>query len=107
VIVAGEEDFGLATAEAQASGRPPVAFAAGGSLEIVGHGTTGFLFGEHTPESLHEALMQARDQALDVADLVASARRFAPARFLEAFEAALATAVEPQLSRGATAAVSA
>jgi glycosyltransferase involved in cell wall biosynthesis len=59
LILPGAEDFGLTPLEAQASGRPPVAFAAGGALETVRDGETGFLFLEPTPESLQRAMQRA------------------------------------------------
>ena len=89
VVVAGTEDFGLVTAEAQASGRPPVAFAAGGALEIVEDGVTGFLFDAQTPEALGEAMMRARSHDLATTDLLASAARFDVPVFLAALDAAI------------------
>jgi glycosyltransferase involved in cell wall biosynthesis len=91
-VIAGEEDFGLVTVEAQASGRPPVTFAAGGALEIVEDGTTGYLFGEQEPDAIAGAMLRARDGHLAVADLVASARRFDLPSFHERLDAALALA---------------
>ena len=41
LIVPGREDFGLTALEAQAAGRPVIAFRAGGSLETVVEGITG------------------------------------------------------------------
>ena len=84
VVIPGIEDFGIVTAEAQASGRPPVAFAAGGALEIVEDGATGFLFQEQTPEAAGAAMLRARDHALATTDLLASAARFDAAIFAEA-----------------------
>jgi len=92
VVVAGEEDFGLVTVEAQASGTPPVAFAGGGTLEIVEDGTTGFLFRDQTPEAIAEAMLRAAERRLDAASLVESARRFDVAVFKERFHAAVAAA---------------
>jgi glycosyltransferase involved in cell wall biosynthesis len=89
VVVAGEEDFGLVMAEAQASGRPPVAFASGGATEIIEDGVTGFLFAEQTPELVAAAMQRAADHELDRADLIASAARFDIAVFHERFQAAL------------------
>jgi glycosyltransferase involved in cell wall biosynthesis len=89
VVVAGTEDFGLVTAEAQASGRPPVAFAAGGALEIIEDGVTGFLFDDQTPEALGEAMLRARDHQLATTDLLASAARFDVPVFLETLDAAI------------------
>jgi glycosyltransferase involved in cell wall biosynthesis len=89
VVIPGTEDFGLVTAEAQASGRPPVAFACGGATEIIEDGVTGFLFREQTPEALADAMHRASDTALEPADLIASAARFDLPVFLEALAAAL------------------
>jgi glycosyltransferase involved in cell wall biosynthesis len=94
VIVAGEEDFGLVTVEAQASGRPPVAFASGGSLEIIEDGTTGFLFDAQTPESVAAAMQRAASTPLDAWSLRASAERFDIERFYERFGAAVEQARE-------------
>jgi len=92
VVIAGTEDFGLVTAEAQASGRPPVAYAAGGAIEIVEDGNTGFLFQEQTPEAIGEAMQHARDRDLETAGLVASAARFDVPVFLEALTSVLEAA---------------
>jgi glycosyltransferase involved in cell wall biosynthesis len=91
-VIAGVEDFGLVTAEVQASGRPPVAFAAGGALEIVEDGATGFLFDAQEPDAIADAMQRAAAHRLPVSDLVASARRFDLPAFHERFDAALAAA---------------
>lgn len=62
LIVPGREDFGLVSLEAQAAGRPVIAYAAGGSLETVLSGKTGVLFPEATAESLC-AVLRAFDPA--------------------------------------------
>ncbi len=54
----GEEDFGMASAEALACGTPVVAYGRGGVAEIVRHGETGILYQQPTVESLAEALRQ-------------------------------------------------
>jgi glycosyltransferase involved in cell wall biosynthesis len=81
LIVPGIEDFGLTIAEVQAAGRPPIAFAAGGALEIVRDGVTGFLFAEPTVDAIVDAMRRARDNPLEPATLVESARRFDRPRF--------------------------
>ena len=48
LLFPGEEDFGLTPLEAQASGRPVVAYAAGGALDTVLPGATGEFFAERT-----------------------------------------------------------
>jgi glycosyltransferase involved in cell wall biosynthesis len=105
VIVAGEEDFGLVAAEAQASGRPPVAFARGGSLEIVEDGTTGFLFDEQTPEAIAAAMQRAASSAIDVASLRDSAGRFELAGFGQRFESAIDAARKRCVSAAASVSV--
>jgi glycosyltransferase involved in cell wall biosynthesis len=59
-VFPGEEDFGITPIEAQAAGRPVVAYAAGGALETVGdvdsENPSGVLFKEQTVFSLMEAL---------------------------------------------------
>jgi glycosyltransferase involved in cell wall biosynthesis len=63
----GEEDIGLTPIEAQASGRPVIAFGKGGALETVlgAHQTaslpelaTGIFFHEQSPRSLAEAMLK-------------------------------------------------
>jgi len=52
----GEEDFGISPLEAQASGRPAIAYAAGGALDTILPGVTGELFAAQTVDSLAEVL---------------------------------------------------
>jgi glycosyltransferase involved in cell wall biosynthesis len=55
-LLPGEEDFGIASLEAQACGLPVVAFGRGGALETVVPGVNGFFFPELTEASLIAAL---------------------------------------------------
>lgn len=64
-IFPGEEDFGIAPLEAQASGRAVIAYAAGGALETVVEGVTGLFFHEHTAESLAEAVSSFDERDFD------------------------------------------
>jgi glycosyltransferase involved in cell wall biosynthesis len=75
LLVPGREDFGMTTAEVQAAGRPPIALAEGGALEIVRDGETGFLVPDRTPEAFAAAMLRARTEPLDAAELRASAVR--------------------------------
>ena len=54
-IFTADEDFGLTPLEAQATGRPVIAFRKGGALETVTE-KTGMFFEEQTAESLERAL---------------------------------------------------
>lgn len=94
LLVPGGEDFGLTMAEVQAAGRPPIALAAGGALEIVDDGRTGFLAPEQTVESFAEAMLRARATDLDPAVLAASARRFDLPVFAAAIRAVVAEMAE-------------
>lgn len=51
-----EEDFGIVPLEAMASGKPVIAYGAGGALETVIEGETGLFFREITEDSLIEAV---------------------------------------------------
>ena len=55
-IFPGEEDFGIAPLEAQACGRPVIAFKAGGALDTVIENETGIFFEKQTEKSLIEAI---------------------------------------------------
>ena len=61
----GEEDFGITPLEAQASGRPVIAYGAGGALASVVEGVTGTFFQAQTVESLMAALASFDAQAYD------------------------------------------
>lgn len=61
LIFPGEEDFGLSPLEAMASGRPVIAYRAGGALETVKDGVTGVFFERATPECLADTLSAFRD----------------------------------------------
>lgn len=56
LIFPGLEDFGIVPVEAMASGRPVIAYRAGGALETVVDGVTGLFFDEQTVEAMIEAV---------------------------------------------------
>ena len=55
-ILPGVEDFCIAPVQAQAAGRPVIAYGAGGALDTVIEGETGAFFHEPSPESLAAAV---------------------------------------------------
>ena len=75
-IFPGEEDFGIAPVEAQAAGRPVVAYAGGGALETVREGETGILFHEQNVTSLREALDRVSTMPVNPTELVRHAAQF-------------------------------
>jgi glycosyltransferase involved in cell wall biosynthesis len=81
LILPGAEDFGLTAVEAQAAGRPVIAFGMGGALESVVAGETGLHFDRQTPEALHEAIEEFEARSWDPALARANAARFDLARF--------------------------
>ncbi len=78
LLFPGEEDFGIAPVEAQASGLPVVAFGRGGVLDSVIPNETGVLFDEQTPEGLIDAIERTERVAWDPAVLRRNAERFRP-----------------------------
>jgi len=56
LIFPQEEDFGIVALEAMISGKPVIAYRAGGALEAVKENVTGIFFGEQTVDSLIEAI---------------------------------------------------
>ncbi len=94
-IFPGEEDFGIAPVEAQASGRPVVAYAAGGALETVTEGVTGVFFHEPTADALAGAVRRAEATGWDRAAI----RRHAEGYDTEVFKRAFTGFVEEQWAR--------
>lgn len=84
-VFPGEEDFGIAPVEAQACGRPVVAFAAGGALDTVVDGETGTYFREQTAEALAEAVRQIDRHDWNSDRIRANAERFSAATFKHSF----------------------
>jgi glycosyltransferase involved in cell wall biosynthesis len=80
-IFPGCEDFGITPVEAQAAGRPVIAYAAGGALDTVVEGQTGLLFGEQTTESLAGAIRRLDAVAFDPVTIRRHAERFSVDRF--------------------------
>ncbi len=76
LIFPPHEDFGLVPVEAQAAGRPVIAYGAGGALETVVEGETGLFFRQQSPEALVEAIAAFQDKAFDSAAIRRHALRF-------------------------------
>ena len=76
VIFPQEEDFGIVPVEAMASGRPVIAFRAGGSLETIKEGESGLFFNEQTVESLLKVLQNFNHHDFDPQKVKARADLF-------------------------------
>lgn len=83
LIFPGEEDFGIVPVEAQAAGRPVIAYGKGGALETVVSGKTGLFFHKQTIEHLNAAVEQfERDMdAFEPSAIRGHAERFGKNRF--------------------------
>jgi glycosyltransferase involved in cell wall biosynthesis len=90
VILPGEEDFGIVPVEAQACGRPVVAYGGGGALETVVDGETGVFFDSLDAASLAGALSRAASIRFEPARARAQAERFSRERHRAQLEALVA-----------------
>lgn len=75
-LMPGEEDFGIAPVEANACGRPVIAYARGGALDSQIEGVTGTLFQEQTVAAMCEAICRADEIEFDPATIRRNADRF-------------------------------
>lgn len=82
-----EEDFGITPLEAAASGRPTIAYAAGGALETIIAGQTGIFFTEQSPAALMAAIKAFEQQTFDVSVIRRHAEKFERQRFIEQIRA--------------------
>lgn len=89
----GWEDFGIAPVEAQAAGRPVIAYGRGGAAETVVDGSTGVLFEEQSVDALADAMLRADRIAFEAATCRRNAERFGA----DVFRAQLGAAIERQL----------
>jgi len=96
----GEEDFGITPVEAQAAGKPVVAYGAGGALETVTEGVTGTFFATPTVEAFLAAVERCDAIDTDPVAIAVHAEQFSRSAFRRRIAEAIATA------RASTAAVS-
>ncbi|MBL8909789.1 MAG: glycosyltransferase [Archangium sp.] len=94
LIFPGVEDFGITPLEAQACGRPVIAFAGGGALETVTD-ETGLFFKEQTVDALITALAEfdAFEAGFEPAHARAQAQRFSRTAFQKTLLAELSASV--------------
>lgn len=94
-LFAAEEDFGMAPVEAQACGRPVIAYGRGGALESIApangmsvHGcATGMFFHEQSVPALCHTILEfeAREHEFDPVLIHNWAKRFDSANFIDGF----------------------
>ncbi len=95
-VVPGEEDFGIAPVQAQAAGRPIIAYGAGGVLDTVIAGETGVFFLEPTAEALAGAVRTFDPGQYDPRACRKNAERFSS----EVFTNSLSQFLESSLQQG-------
>lgn len=81
LIFPQEEDFGLTAVEAQAAGKPVIAFRGGGALETVIEGQTGLFFDEPTVTCLASAIKTSETKNWYDKLIFKQSERFNTARF--------------------------
>jgi glycosyltransferase involved in cell wall biosynthesis len=84
LVFPGFEDFGIVMVEAQAYGKPVVAFASGGASEIVVDRVTGVLFDDQTAASLIDAIKELERLTLVPEEIRRNALRFDEGNFRRA-----------------------
>ncbi|MEO8392793.1 MAG: glycosyltransferase [Chloroflexota bacterium] len=82
-IFPGLEDFGITAVQAEAAGRPVIAYGGGGALDTVIPGKTGELFSEMTVENLMTVMQNFDASAYDPHVIRAHAERFDTAVFTQ------------------------
>lgn len=88
-LSAADEDFGIAAAEAQASGKPIIAYARSGTAEIIQNGITGILFQEQTVRSIIDGVKTLLCTPIRSQDCIDNAVRFGKKRFVRAMKEAV------------------
>ena len=94
-----KEDFGITPVEANAAGKPVVAFAAGGALETVIDGVTGSFFTSYEPDEILAAIRRCEQIDTTPQALAAAARRFSPRAFETSLLAALRDGLDAHRER--------
>jgi glycosyltransferase involved in cell wall biosynthesis len=94
------EDFGMTAVEAQAAGKPVIAYAGGGALETVVEGETGLFFREQTIDSLLNAIARAEATSWCEESACRNAARFGPERFRREMSEEVEDAVKVKRGNG-------
>jgi glycosyltransferase involved in cell wall biosynthesis len=89
VIFPQEEDFGIVPLEAMASGKPVIAYRAGGAQETVVDRITGIFFDVQTPEAIERAVERAIATKWLPTVCRGQAERFSVERFCEAMKSVM------------------
>jgi len=85
--------------EAQASGKPVVAFGQGGALETIVDGKTGLFFHQQTKESLQEAVQRISLIKFNSLDIRRHALQFSRSNFTQKIKQSIDEKVRQHLNR--------
>jgi len=99
VLVASIEEFGITAVEAQAAGRPVIAAAAGGALETVLDGQTGWLVQPDDVDSFAAAIERVDELDFEADRAVEQASRFSVAAFARRLSEHVASLLEQRGER--------
>ena len=84
LVFPGEEDFGIVPLEAQACGRPVVAYGRGGATETVKAGISGVFFDQQTEDALLDGIARCAATPWDPATIRTHAEQFDTPHFITA-----------------------
>lgn len=94
VIAPSKEDFGLTPVEGFAFGTPTLALRAGGYLDTVVEGVSGWFFDDATPDAVRAAVAHLDEHPLDEEKIREHAQRFSPEAFAAAIDAEIRKVVK-------------
>lgn len=91
LIVPGIEDFGITPLEAQALGKPVLAYREGGVLETVIENKTGIFFDSQNVDSLSKAILKLNSKKINPWDCRSNAQKFSKENFIKNFQQTVAS----------------
>lgn len=94
VIAPSQEDFGLSPVEGFSFGTPALALRAGGYLDTVVEGVSGYFFDDASPAAIAAAVHDLAAHPIDTASVRGHAVQFAPATFASAMRRIVAQVAE-------------